>query len=107
MYIIPTMIKDYLYDIYKEKDFLYKLEMLECLTKKRIEILRTIVREKPSSIRALSRILERNVKNVFEDLMLLEKNNFIKFEEQGKSKRPVVRIKKVVIKLIEGDDEYE
>ncbi|MBN1923838.1 MAG: hypothetical protein JW791_03710 [Nanoarchaeota archaeon] len=97
------MIDKFLYDINEEKDFMRKLDMLECLTQKRIEIIRAIAKYHPHSIRALSRVLERNVKNVFEDLLLLEKNNFISFEEEGKSKKPVVVVKRIVFHFDLGD----
>lgn len=99
------MIDDFLYDINSEEDFLRKLDILECLTLKRIEILRAIARHHPDSIRQLSRLLERNVKNVFEDLLLLEKNKFISFQQQGKSRRPVVVVKKLVFKFDLGDED--
>lgn len=88
--------KDALFDVDAKERFMRELDMLECLTQKRIEIIRAIAKTNPGSIRALSRILERNVKNVFEDLILLKKNNFISFRDEGKSKKPVVLVKKIV-----------
>jgi len=99
------MTSNYLFDLENRNDFLQKLNMLECLTQKRIEILKTIAMTHPSSIRALSRILERNVKNVFEDLLLLERNNFISFEEEGKSKKPVIIVKRIVFHFNGDRDE--
>jgi len=66
------------------------------LTQKRIEIIRAIASSQPKSIRALSRLLERNIKNVFEDLLLLERNNFISFHEEGKNRQPIIRVRKIV-----------
>lgn len=94
----------YLFDVDVKKKFLRELDMLECLTQKRIEILRAIANSQPDSIRALSRILDRNVKNVFEDLLLLKKHKFISFQEEGKSKKPVVLVRKIVFRF-ESDDE--
>jgi predicted transcriptional regulator len=98
------MIDKFLFDVSEEKDLMRKLKILECLTRKRVEILKAIASHHPGSIRALSRIVERNVKNVFEDLLLLERNKFISFEEEGKSKKPIVRVKKITFHIIEGDD---
>jgi predicted transcriptional regulator len=94
----------YLFDIDEKRKFMRELDILECLTQKRIEVLRVIAKTHPQSIRALSRILERNVKNVFEDLLLLEKHKFISFQEKGKSKKPVVLVKKIVFHFKNGDD---
>ena len=103
LYSIPTMIDKFLLDITEEKDLMRKLEILECLTKKRVEILRAIADFEPGSIRALSRLVERNVKNVFEDLLLLEKNKFISFEEEGKNRKPIVKVKKITFRFEIGD----
>ena len=99
------MIDKFLLDVTEEKDFFQKLKILECLTKKRIEILKAISEHHPGSIRALSRVVERNVKNVFEDLLLLEKNKLIRFEEEGKSKKPIVKVKKIVFHFEMGEEE--
>ena len=73
------------------------LRMLECLTEKRIELIEIIRQRHPNSIRELSRLLDRDVKNVFDDLLLLQKNSFIKLEQVGRNKKPEVIIKKIII----------
>ena len=89
---------DLLRELEKEKTrILRDFRMLECLTEKRIQMMEIIRSRHPSSIRELSRILERDIKNVFDDLLLLEKNRFIKLERFGRSKRPKVIITKIII----------
>jgi predicted transcriptional regulator len=99
------MIDDFSFETDKEEALLKELQLLECLTQKRIEIIKAIARQNPQSIRDLSRMLERNIKNVFEDLVLLQKNKFISFEEKGNSKRPILIMKKVVFYYENGDKE--
>lgn len=91
-------------DIRKEKQkILDGFNMLECLTQKRMEMIKAIMNYEPNSIRALSRLLERNVKNVFEDLILLQRHNMIRFKEAGRRKRPVVIVKRIVFRFRKGD----
>ncbi len=92
------MYRDILKEIEKDKArILRDMRMLECLTEKRIQMIEAIKTRQPNSIRELSRILDRDIKNVFNDLMLLEKNNFIKLKKIGRSKKPKVIIKKIII----------
>lgn len=49
-----------------------------------------VIREKdPSSIRETARLVERNKKNVHEELTSLEVLGVIRFEKDGQSKRPI------------------
>ena len=102
-----NVIDDFNFETDDEKKLLKELEMLECLTQKRIEMIKMIARFNPKSIRELSRLLERNIKNVFEDLILLQKNRFISFENKGKSRKPIVSVKKVVFYFNTGKEEFK
>ena len=51
------------------------------LTNKRIEILRTIKKQKPGSIYELAKILGRDLKNVNEDVKLLADLDFVTLEK--------------------------
>ncbi|MDD4354095.1 MAG: hypothetical protein PHN56_06600 [Candidatus Nanoarchaeia archaeon] len=99
------MVDDFSFETDDEKALLKELALLECLTSKRIEIMKTIAKYHPQSIRDLSRILERNIKNVFEDLILLQKNKYIDFEEKGNNKKPIMIMKKVVFYYKKGEKE--
>ncbi|GMT42059.1 MAG: hypothetical protein IEMM0002_0470 [bacterium] len=46
--------------------------MRKVLTEKRMELVRTIKRKKPSSVYALAKLLGRDIKNVMKDLEYLE-----------------------------------
>lgn len=57
---------------------------------KNIELLRTIVEHEPASIREAARLVERDVKDVSRNLYELESLGVVRFEEDGRAKRPVV-----------------
>lgn len=62
-----------------------------------MELLGTIAAEKPASIRETARLVERDVKNVHDELTRLERLGVIRFEQDGRSKRPVFPYEEVVI----------
>ena len=84
------------------KDILYlekEMRNLEIFTEKRMQILHAIMEEHPKSIRGLAERLDRDIKNVFEDLRLLQKANIIDFIKEGRCKRPVVKKRIIIIRL--------
>ena len=60
------------------------------LTAKNLELLRTIATEHPDSIRALARLVDRDVKNVSTALARLEELGLVEFDQSGRAKRPTV-----------------
>ena len=62
-------------------------------------MIKQIMNEEFESIRALAEGLERDVKNVWEDLCLLNKFGIIEFKISGRRKIPVVKKTKITIKL--------
>lgn len=75
------------------------------LTDKRMELLREIIDETPDSMRDLSRRVERDISRVSGDLDELYKANIIDYEQNGRSKRPVLVSPNVFVQPIvfEGD----
>jgi predicted transcriptional regulator len=55
-----------------------------------VELLRTVAREGPTSIRETARLVERDIRQVHDDLTELARLNLLEFEDQGRAKRPVV-----------------
>ncbi|VVB75305.1 Uncharacterised protein [Candidatus Tiddalikarchaeum anstoanum] len=99
------MIEAFFEEFEKEKKkMLDQFSILECLTEKRIEMIKVIMKEEPHSIRELSRVLDRNVKNVFEDLVLLQKNHIISFHGEGRTKKPIVIVRKIVFTFQGGNN---
>ena len=84
------------------KDVLYleeEMRNLEIFTEKRMELIRAVMHKHPKSIRRLAIVLDRDIKNVFDDLRLLQQAKLVEFVKEGRCKRPVVRKKIIVIKL--------
>jgi predicted transcriptional regulator len=77
-------------------------DFFEVFTKKRMELIRTIMDEQPTSIRDLAQTVERDIKNVFDDLKLLHNFNIIDFEPQGRCKKPLVKSKTIIFKFSNG-----
>jgi predicted transcriptional regulator len=69
------------------------------LSAKNLELLRHISSEQPGSIRELARIVDRDVKNVSNALNRLEELGVIRFESDGRAKRPVVWYEEVEIDI--------
>lgn len=74
-------------------------ELLSTLTPRVLELIETIRREQPASINETARVLDRDIKNVHEELSQLARLGIIYFEEEGRRKRPVVWFDELVISL--------
>ena len=74
-------------------------DLMETLTPRVLDLIEAVRREEPSSINETARIVERDVKNVHEELSRLARLGIIFFEEDGQSKRPVVWFDELVINL--------
>jgi predicted transcriptional regulator len=72
---------------------------METLTPRILELIEAIRQEDPSSINETARVVDRDVKNVYEELSRLAQLGIIFFEEDGQSKRPVVWFDELVINL--------
>jgi len=82
-------------------------DLMETLTPRVLDLIEAIRREEPASINETARVVDRNVKNVHEELSRLAQLGIIFFEEDGQSKRPVVWFDELVITLLfdpEADD---
>ncbi|EMA12514.1 HVO_A0114 family putative DNA-binding protein [Haloarcula marismortui] len=74
-------------------------DLMETLTPRVLELIEAIRREEPSSINETARVVDRDVKNVHEELSRLAQLGIIWFEEDGQSKRPIVWFDELVINL--------
>ena len=77
-------------------------DFFDVFTRKRIELIRAIMNERPDSIRDLAQRVDRDIKNVFNDLRLLHDFKIIEFEKKGKRKQPIVRRKTIIFKFSKG-----
>lgn len=68
-------------------------------------LLRVIRTEAPTSIRETARLVDRDVKNVHEELTTLEALGVIRFEADGRAKRPVFPYDDLVIRPVADPDD--
>jgi predicted transcriptional regulator len=69
--------------IYHTSDF------YSVLTPRRAELLEYIQSHNPKSVKALANELNRDYKNVYDDLLALQKYHLLEFVREGKNKRPI------------------
>jgi len=62
----------------------------QVLDDRNVELIRTIAREEPGSIRELPRLVDRDVRQVHNPVTELETLGLIEFQEEGKAKKPTV-----------------
>ena len=89
--------------VYRDEDTLHRVTR-----PKNLELLRTLARERPESIRETARLVDRDVRQVHRNLKELESLGLIEFEEDGRSKRPGVWYDEIAVELpLTGDDETD
>ena len=76
-----------------------QMKIFEALTMKRQEMIKVIMESHPGSIRELANTLNRDVKNVFNDVKLLNSMKIISLEREGCSVRPKIKKKIIIIRL--------
>ena len=74
-------------------------QLARTFNERTLELLRTITDSEPGSIRETARFVERDVKNVHEELTRLEAMGVIQFREEEGSKRPVFPYDELVITM--------
>lgn len=74
-------------------------ELLSTLTPRVLDLIEAVRRAEPESINEAARVVDRDVKNVHEELSRLAQLGIIFFEEEGQSKSPVVWFDELVISL--------
>lgn len=74
-------------------------DLLATLTPQVLDLIEAVRRDEPSSINETARVVDRDVKNVHEELTRLARLGIVFFETDGQSKRPVVWFDELVITL--------
>ena len=74
-------------------------DLMETLTPRVLDLIDAIRRKEPASINETARVVDRDVKNVYEELSRLAQLGIIFFEEDGQRKRPIVWFDELVITL--------
>lgn len=74
-------------------------EMRKAITERRLELLKTIKDKKPSSVYELSKILNRDLKNVLQDLTYLKELGLVEITETKDKKIPLVTYDKIAFEV--------
>ncbi|MFB6233603.1 MAG: transcriptional regulator [Haloarculaceae archaeon] len=80
-------------------------DLTDLLDPTNVELLRTIARESPPSIRETARLVDRDVRQVHDDLTDLARLNLLVFQQEGRAKRPVVWYDDIDIELPVTDED--
>lgn len=71
-----------------------------------LELIRTIAEHEPQSMREAAELVDRDFKEVHGNLTELETIGLLEFEQEGRSKRPVVPYDKIQLDIdLSGEDE--
>lgn len=74
-------------------------EFSRVLSPRAIDLLQTIAREEPESMREAARLVDRDIKDVSRNLERLAEYGIVEFVEEGRSKRPVVPFDDIEVRL--------
>jgi predicted transcriptional regulator len=74
-------------------------DLQRLLTANNVQLLQTIAREEPQSIRATARLVDRDIRPVHDNLSELERLGLVEFEEVGRAKKPTVWYDDISIEL--------
>ncbi len=87
------------FDYYAEENLDLAPEEFESLTPRRLELLDYLADAHASSINELAERVERDVKNIYGDLRILEQLGFVRLVKEGKSLVPELLVQEVTILL--------
>jgi predicted transcriptional regulator len=73
--------------------------LAETLRATTMAFLRALSTHEPASIRETARLVERDVKNVHDELTRLEAMGIIRFEEVGQAKKPVFPFDELIVNV--------
>ena len=74
-------------------------QLAQVFTPRAIDLLKLIAQEEPMSIREAARLVDRDIKQVSENLERLDEYGVVEFVEDGRAKRPVVPYDEIDIRL--------
>ena len=74
-------------------------QLAQVFTPRAIDLLQAIAQAEPGSIREAARLVDRDIKQVSENLERLEEYGVVEFVDEGRAKRPVVPYDEIDIQL--------
>lgn len=78
--------------LFNDEIIYYTSDFYSVLTPRRIEILEYIHKHNLDSVKNLAEATSRDYKNVYDDVLALQKFGLLDFVREGKNKRPVCRL---------------
>jgi len=78
-------------------------QLAEVFTPRAMDLLQVIAQEEPASIRETARLVDRDIKQVSENLDRLAAYDIVSFVEEGRAKRPTVPYDEIDIRLSLGE----
>jgi predicted transcriptional regulator len=73
--------------------------LFETFTPQTVQLLEVVAEREPDSIRETARLVDRDVKNVHQELTELGRLGLVRFEQAGRAKRPVFPYDEILISL--------
>ena len=74
-------------------------QLLQVFTPRAIDLVQAIAQEEPESMREAARLVDRDIKQVSENLGRLAEYDVVEFVDDGRAKRPVVPYDEIDIQL--------
>ena len=74
-------------------------QLAHVFTPRAIDLLQAIAQEEPASIRETARLVDRDIKQVSDNLYRLEAYEIVDFVDNGRAKQPIVGYDKIDIQL--------
>lgn len=74
-------------------------DVARILSEVNLELLRVIAEQEPQSMRETAKLVDRDFKEVHRNLTELNELNLVEFEQEGRSKRPVVRFDEIQLDI--------
>lgn len=79
---------------------LSKEELTQLFTRRRIELIETIKRERPKTMSELAELLKRELSAIERDLKILEGLGLVRLEKKGREVTPVIEKEILVLPLV-------
>ncbi|WP_276248569.1 winged helix DNA-binding protein [Haladaptatus sp. YSMS36] len=86
---------DPLYEVVLQRE----ADLQRLLSANNVQLLQTIARREPQSIRELARFVDRDVRGVHDNLSELERLGLVEFVQEGRAKKPTVWYDDITIEL--------
>lgn len=86
-------------DVERRLSFETTDQLAQVFTPRAIDLLHAIAQEEPESIREAARLVDRDIKQVSENLDRLEEYGVVEFVQEGRAKRPVVPYDEIDIQI--------